>query len=343
MDWYQHVLKPLLFCVDPEVAHDISLQVLKVASRAPWLLRLLLEERRRPVPRRLFGLTFPNPVGLAAGVDKNAVAIPAWASLGFGFVEVGTITAQAQSGNAKPRLFRHPRHEALINRMGFNNDGAQAVAARLRAARQRPSWPDVPLGINLGKSKAAPLERAAEDYLDSFRALRDLGDYFVLNVSSPNTPGLRTLQERPALSALLRAVQTENRGKKPLLVKIAPDLNWEQIEDVLALVEEHRLAGLIATNTTLDRRNVGLGAGRFEAGGLSGRPLGARALEILKFLKARGSAPVISVGGIVRPEDAQARFDAGAELVQLYTGFIYYGPGLVRAVIRRLDENQAAS
>jgi dihydroorotate dehydrogenase len=273
-------------------------------------------------------------VGLAAGVDKNAVAIPAWAALGFGFIEVGTVTAEAQPGNPKPRLFRYPQHGALVNRMGFNNDGAPTIAARIRAAQQRPSWPGVPVGINIGKTKVVPLEQAAEDYLRSFRLLRGTGDYFVLNVSSPNTPGLRTLQERPALNALFRAVQAENPGKKPVLVKIAPDLGFEQIEDALALVQEHGLAGVIATNTTLDHR--GLGASQGEPGGLSGRPLRARSLEVLRFLKARTSIPVISAGGIMDAADARARFDAGAELIQLYTGFIYAGPALVREIVRHI-------
>lgn len=330
MDWYQDVLRPVFFCLDPEFAHDVSLRSLQLASRAPAPLRWLTGSIA-PKPKKVFGLTFPNPVGLAAGVDKNAVAIPAWAALGFGFAEVGTVTAEAQPGNPKPRLFRYPQHGALVNRMGFNNDGALAVAGRIRAARRRPSWPRIPVGINLGKTKVVPLEQAAEDYLRCFRLLRDVGDYFVLNVSSPNTPGLRTLQERPALSALFRAVQAENPGK-PMLVKIAPDLGFEQIEDALALVQEHGLAGLIATNTTLNHQ--GLGHDQGEPGGLSGRPLRERSMEVLRFLKARTSIPVISAGGIMDATDARARFDAGADLVQLYTGFIYGGPALVREIVR---------
>jgi len=333
VDWYQDILRPVFFCLDPEFAHDVSLRTLQFASRAPGLLRWWFTGSIAPRPRKVFGLTFPNPVGLAAGLDKNAAAIPAWAALGFGFAEVGTVTAEAQPGNPKPRLFRYPQHEALVNRMGFNNDGAGAIAGRIRAARGRPSWPGIPLGINIGKTKVVPLEQAAEDYLHSFRLLRDLGDYFVLNVSSPNTPGLRTLQERPALGALFRAVQAENPGK-PMLVKIAPDLGFEQIEDVLALVQEHGLDGLIATNTTLNHQ--GLGSAQGESGGLSGRPLGGRSLEILRFLKARTSIPVISAGGIMDTADAQARFDEGADLIELYTGFIYGGPALVRRIVRRI-------
>ena len=330
MDWYQNVFRPVFFCLDPEFAHDVSLRGLQFASRAPAPLRRLTGKLPSK-PRKVFGLTFPNPVGLAAGLDKNAVAIPAWAALGFGFVEVGTVTAAAQPGNPKPRLFRYPQHEALVNRMGFNNDGARTIAARIRAARRRPTWPGIPVGINIGKTKVVPLEQAAADYLHSFRLLREVGDYFVLNVSSPNTPGLRTLQERPALNALFRAVQTENPGK-PMLVKIAPDLGFEQIEDVLALVQDHGLDGLIATNTTLDHQALGRDQG--ETGGLSGRPLGGRSLEILRFLKARTSVPVISTGGIMDPGDARARFDEGADLIQLYTGFIYGGPGLIQEIVR---------
>ncbi len=332
MDLYADLCKPLFFRLDPEVAHDLSLRGLAVGSKVPGILRAAFGS----VPARpctVFGLKFPNPIGLAAGIDKNALAVPAWAALGFGFVEVGTVTAEGQSGNPKPRLFRYPSAGALVNRMGFNNEGASAVAARLAQARRERSWPATPLGLNLGKTKVVPVEQAAEDYLRSFRALREVGDYFVLNVSSPNTPGLRSLQERPALEALLRALQAENRGK-PLLVKIAPDLTWAQIEDVLAVAEAHAVAGIIATNTTLD--HAALDGAAPQAGGLSGRPLTARSLEVLRFLRARSALPLISVGGIMTGADARARFDAGAALVQLYTGFIYRGPALVREILRNL-------
>jgi dihydroorotate dehydrogenase len=282
--------------------------------------------------REVFGLKFPNPVGLAAGFDKNALALPAWEGLGFGFAEVGTTTARAQPGNPKPRLFRVPELCGVINRMGFNNDGADVVARRLEKLRATRQWPGFPVGINLGKSKVTPLEEAAADYLYSFERLRDVGDYFVLNVSSPNTPGLRKLQDRAALAELFGVVQRANPGRKPLLVKIAPDLTWEAIDDVLALVAEHSLAGVIATNTTIDHSAVP--AHRRETGGLSGRPLRARATEVIRHICAQTKVPVIGVGGIHGAEDALEKFDAGAALVQIYTGFIYEGPGLVRECAR---------
>jgi dihydroorotate dehydrogenase len=284
--------------------------------------------------REVFGLKFPNPIGLAAGFDKNALVLPAWEALGFGFAEVGTITAKAQPGNPKPRLFRVPEISGIINRMGFNNDGADAVAARLAKLRGTPRWPRFPVGINLGKSKVTPIEEATDDYLYSFSRLRDLGDYFVLNVSSPNTPGLRSLQDRPALDRLFGAIQAANAGAKPMLVKIAPDLTWEAIDDVLALVESHRLAGIIATNTTIDHTPVP--EHRRQTGGLSGRPVRARSTEIIRHITSRTKVPVIGVGGIFSPEDVREKLDAGAALVQVYTGFIYEGPAMIPRICRSL-------
>lgn len=284
--------------------------------------------------REVFGLKFPNPVGLAAGFDKNAIVLPAWEGLGFGFAEVGTITARAQPGNPKPRLFRVPEISGVINRMGFNNDGADVVGARLEGLHKTPRWPRFPVGINLGKSKVTPLEEATSDYLASFGRLRELGDYFVLNVSSPNTPGLRKLQDRSALADLFGAVQGANAAKKPILVKIAPDLSWEAVDDVLSLVEEHRIAGVIATNTTIDHSSVP--EARRETGGLSGKPVRARSTEIIRYITSKTKTPVIGVGGIFSADDAQEKFDAGAALVQLYTGFIYRGPTLVREICKQL-------
>jgi dihydroorotate dehydrogenase len=284
--------------------------------------------------REVFGLKFPNPVGLAAGFDKNAIVLPAWEGLGFGFAEIGTVTAKAQPGNPRPRLFRVPEISGVINRMGFNNDGADVVAARLAKLKATARWPRFPVGINLGKSKVTPIEKAAADYLHSFSRLRDVGDYFVLNVSSPNTPGLRSLQDRAALDQLFRAVQATNAGAKPMLVKIAPDLTWEAIDDVLALVEAHRIAGVIATNTTIDHTPVP--GHRRETGGLSGLPVRARSTEIIRYIARKTKVPVIGVGGIFSPADAKEKFDAGAVLVQLYTGFIYEGPALVSAICRAL-------
>ncbi|MGA8657994.1 MAG: quinone-dependent dihydroorotate dehydrogenase [Chthoniobacterales bacterium] len=333
MRFYEAFLRPLLFLLDPEAAHHFAIGLLQELSRAPFLLSLLARPAGRNLEREVFGLRFPNPIGLAAGFDKNGVALPAWASLGFGFVEIGTVTALPQPGNPKPRIFRLPELEALINRLGFNNEGAERIGCRLEALRDRNSRPGIPVGINIGKSRITPLEQASDDYVRSFRRLRDLGDYFVLNVSSPNTPGLRQLQERDALENLFKAIQDEGHSK-PLLVKIAPDLTAEQIDDVIELAEAHQLAGLIAANTTIDHSRVP--ANRREQGGLSGRPLRERALEILQYIRKRTRLPVIAVGGIMSADDAKARFDAGADLIQIFTGFVYRGPALVGEIARAI-------
>ncbi|WP_204000254.1 quinone-dependent dihydroorotate dehydrogenase [Micromonospora lutea] len=316
---------------DAEAAHEFTLRRLAALSRMPVALAAVRARYAVAAPRTVFGVRFPNPVGLAAGMDKDGVALPAWPALGFGFVEVGTVTARPQPGNPRPRLFRLADSEAVINRMGFNNAGAQALADRL-AALPRPLG--VPLGISLGKSKVTALEDAVEDYRESYRALRDHGDYFAVNVSSPNTPGLRALQDRGHLDALLAALV----GEKPVLVKIAPDLTEPAIAELLEVCLARGAAGVIATNTTLGRDGLApADRGRSgEAGGLSGRPLADRARQVVAFVHAEtaGRLPVIGVGGIVDPDDATRMFDAGASLVQLYTGFIYRGPALPRAVAR---------
>ncbi len=330
---YRHLIRPILFRFDAERVHHFAMAFLHGLGPAMQTLR----RHYAPNPlleRTVFGLKFPNPVGLAAGFDKNALVLPAWEGLGFGFAEIGTLTAKAQSGNPLPRLFRVPELKGVINRMGFNNEGADAVARRLERLRATPRWPRFPVGVNLGKSKITPLEEAAEDYRTSFRRLSALGDYFVLNVSSPNTPGLRKLQDRAALEELFRTVQAENAEQRPLLVKIAPDLTWDAIEDVLALVEAHGLAGIIATNTTIDHSTVP--EARRETGGLSGVPVRARSTELVRFIAQRSKVPVIGVGGIFSADDAREKFDAGAALVQLYTGFIYQGPGLLAEICRGL-------
>ncbi|MCE9611408.1 MAG: quinone-dependent dihydroorotate dehydrogenase [Chthoniobacter sp.] len=331
MIFYKELIRPLLFLADPEAVHHFAMGMLKVAG--PMLAKFPPVHDPR-LARTVFGVTFPNPVGLAAGFDKNAVALPAWEALGFGFAEVGTITARAQPGNPKPRIFRVPECAGIINRLGFNNDGCDAVAARLQRLRDSGGWPRIPVGINLGKSKVTPLQEATGDYLLSFERLKGLGDYFVLNVSSPNTPGLRQLQDRAALHELLATIQGRNTGGRPLLLKIAPDLEWVAIGEILELVEEHKLAGIIATNTTID--HAGIPARREQQGGLSGRPLRERSTAIVRFIAERTKVPVIAVGGIFDGPSAQEKFDAGAALVQLYTGFIYEGPGIVKKICREL-------
>ena len=328
---YRHFIRPLLFRFDAERVHHFAMAFLHGLGPAMQSLRRTADPDPRSV-REVFGLSFPNAVGLAAGFDKNALVLPAWEGLGFGFAEVGTITARTQPGNPRPRLFRVPEICGVINRMGFNNDGADVVAARLAKLRGTPRWPRFPVGINIGKSKLTPLEEATADYLYSFSRLRDFGDYFVLNVSSPNTPGLRKLQDRGALAELFGAVQAANVPHKPMLVKIAPDLTWEAVDDVLSLVEEHKISGIIATNTTIDHSSVP--EHRRQTGGLSGRPVRARSTEIIRYITAHTKVPVIGVGGIFSGDDAKEKFDAGAVLVQLYTGFIYEGPALVSRCAR---------
>ena len=332
------LFRPWLFRQDPETIHQGVMGLLALAAGGRPRLELLsavfgVRDERLKV--RLWGLEFPNPIGLAAGFDKNALAVAAWPALGFGYVEIGSVTALAQPGNPKPRLFRLPQDQAIINRMGFNNDGAEVIAARL----ERQGRPSVPLGVNLGKSRVTPLEEAPADYLKSLGLLWPYGDYFVINVSSPNTPGLRQLQDKDRLEELLAAVMGFARAQpqtKPVLIKIAPDLTWEQLDEILELVEGYGLSGLIATNTTVARD--GLKTPVDEAGGLSGRPLAARSLEVLKYLtqELKVGIPVISVGGIFSAEDALERLRAGASLIQLYTGFIYEGPMLPRRINRGL-------
>jgi len=324
---YKKLLRPALFRFDAERVHHLAMAGLR------WLPFLPGQARREPrLEREVFGVRFPNPIGLAAGFDKNAILLPAWERLGFGFVEAGTITAAAQPGNPKPRLFRIPEREAIINRMGFNNDGAQAVAARLARLRASGRWPSIPVGLNIGKTKTTPLGEAAADYLFSFEKLFPYADYFVVNVSSPNTPGLRALQGADALDGLLGAIQARNRELsagarlRPVLLKIAPDLGFAQIEEILAQVERHGLAGLVATNTTLDHSSIP--ATRRTEGGLSGGPLRERSTEIVRFLCSRTALPVIAVGGIRDGASAMEKLDAGAALIQVYTGFVYEGPGL---------------
>ena len=332
---YEQLVRPLLFALEPETAHHFTIASLRKASRSVPALRALKRFTPPSKPKNLFGLTFRNPIGLAAGLDKNGVALPAWAALGFGFIEIGTVTANAQPGNPKPRIFRLPEQQALINRLGFNNDGADAVAKRLRGLRESGRWPTVPVGINIGKSRTTPLERATDDYLYSFRLLRDFADYITLNVSSPNTPGLRELQEPAALSRLLHAIGSEpGPVAKPLVVKISPDLSPVELQAVLAACEENGVAAIIATNTTLDHSSIP--AELNEEGGLSGAPLREKSTALVRNITAYSKIPVIASGGIRDAGSAREKLDAGAKLVQLYTGFVYRGPSLLREIMKKL-------
>ncbi|HZS17359.1 MAG TPA: quinone-dependent dihydroorotate dehydrogenase [Candidatus Udaeobacter sp.] len=332
---YERLVRPILFSFDAEAVHHFAIASLGAASHVDVALRALKRFAPPSKPKKLFGVTFPNPIGLAAGLDKNGVALPAWAALGFGFVEIGTVTAVAQPGNPKPRIFRLPDQKALINRLGFNNDGADTIAARLRELRASGRWPAVPVGINIGKSRTTPLERAIDDYLQSFRLLRDFADYITLNVSSPNTPGLRELQEPAALSQLLRAIHSESgSAAKPIVVKISPDLSLAQLEGILATCEENGVAAIIATNTTVD--HSGIPRRLDEQGGLSGSPLRQKSTELVRNIVANSKIPVIASGGIYDAESARQKFDAGAHLLQLYTGLIYRGPSLLREIVEEL-------
>ncbi|MBP6506057.1 MAG: quinone-dependent dihydroorotate dehydrogenase [Opitutaceae bacterium] len=348
---YEKLLRPFLFRLDSERAHELGVEALTLLGRVPPACRLLETLTRlapathRPV--ECFGLRFPNAIGLAAGFDKNARAWPAAAALGFGHVEIGTVTMLRQPGNAQPRVFRYPAEEAVINRMGFNNAGADAIAAQL-ARQPGPGHRRIPLGINLGKSKVAPLDQAVADYLGSFARLADHADYLVLNVSSPNTPDLRKLQDEDRLRELLGAVAAANRARaalpgktrKPLLLKIAPDLNFRQIDAVLGVIAEFGFDGIIATNTTLAR--PGYFAGVAEAGGLSGAPLRRRSTEIINYIAraTNGRLPIIGVGGVTDFASAAEKLDAGATLVQLYSGLIYRGPFFAAQLARALAERQ---
>ena len=349
--YYEQLVRPVLFRRDPEHAHEQAVASLRRLAALRPLCRLLESVMQLPASRarpvQAFGLTFPNAIGLGAGFDKHAAAWPAAAALGFGHVEVGTVTALAQPGNPKPRVFRYPAYDAVINRMGFNNEGADAVAARM--SKQLPVGKrPIPVGVNLGKSKVTPIEEATSDYLTSFGKLADYADYVVLNVSSPNTPNLRQLQDESRLRELLGAITAANRaraaggGKRrvPILLKIAPDLTWPQIDAVLGVIAEYGLDGIIATNTTLAR--PGFFATVNEAGGLSGAPLRQRSTQVVNYIARAtgGRLPIIGVGGITDEASAAEKLDAGATLVQVYTGMIYRGPFFAAALARALADRQ---
>lgn len=334
------LIRPLFFLLPPETAHRAAFAGLESIQSAGWLRRRIAntcDHRSDQLRTRVFGLEFANPVGLAAGFDKDARLLPMWRALGFGFAEIGTVTPLPQTGNPQPRLFRLPSDEALINRMGFNNDGAQAIRERLVFLLRTGRWPRFPIGINLGKGRETPLEKAAEDYLLVLDAFLELGDYFVVNISSPNTPGLRELQGKSRLDELLAAVQERNRTRckpqtRPLLVKVAPDLEWAQLDDLLELCAKHGVAGVVATNTTLSRD--GLRSPTPEPGGLSGKPLRERSTEFIRRIhrQMKGKLPIVGAGGIFTAADAYEKIRAGASLVQVYTGFVYEGPLLTRKI-----------
>lgn len=349
------IIRRLLFLFPTETVHHFSMNMLKLAGGIGFLRRAITKYCQPPQQshRELFGLSFRNRIGLAAGFDKNAAYLSELEMLGFGFVEIGTVTPKPQPGNDKPRLFRLPKDKALINRMGFNNDGVKVVAKRLREWRARtPLDSDSTgtqggrfiIGGNIGKNKITPNEEAWKDYEVCFRELFDCVDYFVVNVSSPNTPGLRALQEKESLRKILEHLQAINQhmpAPKPLLLKIAPDLTWSQVDDVIDLVLEIKLDGLVATNTTISRDNLetpGNKIAAIGAGGLSGAPLRRQSTEIVKYIhqKTGGRIPVIASGGIFSAEHAREKLEAGASLLQVWTGFIYEGPLIVKKILKEL-------
>lgn len=342
------VLRDILFNFDAEDVHYFSMNTIKSVSKVEVLQKLMakgFQYHNPSLEKQVFGLPFKNPVGIGAGFDKNALYIKELATIGFGFVEIGTVTPLPQPGNEKPRLFRLPKDKAIINRMGFNNDGVKAVAARLRASKK-----NIIVGGNIGKNKATLNEDAWKDYEICLNELFDCVDYFVVNVSSPNTPGLRELQERTFLHRILSHLQNINHGRintKPLLLKIAPDLTVGQLDDIIELAQEVRLSGLVATNTTISRKGLSSDKESVEqigSGGLSGLPLKEKSTQIIKYInrQTNGSIPIIASGGIFNGKDAKEKLAAGASLVQLWTGFIYEGPAIVRNICRELaGEKQA--
>ena len=343
---YRSLIRPLLFRLDAETAHHLTFAMLRTATRIPGmmpLLRLTCGGRPPGLERTVFGLKFPNAVGLAAGLDKDATVNEGWEAFGFGFVEIGTVTPRPQPGNDRPRLFRLPPDQAIINRMGFNSSGVDVVVERLKRV---PTQRRIILGANIGKNKATLNVDAESDYLTCLTKLFPYVDYFVVNVSSPNTPGLRELQDREPLTRLLTKLQDYNQSQpvpRPLLLKIAPDLGDPQLDDIIAIAAETHLAGIVATNTTVSRAGLTTPESRIKEigmGGLSGSPLTKRSTEVVRYLhtQSAGRLPIIAVGGIMTPDDAVEKLSAGASLVQLNTGFVYEGPALVRGIHCRLSE-----
>ena len=339
---YKSLLRPLLFRKDPEVSHEMILALLARAEGLSGILEKIYNVDDARLTVKIGSLRFANPVGLAGGFDKNAIAPRTIASFGFGFMEIGAITAQAQPGNPKPRLYRLPEDDALINRLGFNNEGAAAIAAKLEHMRARGGLPKIPLGMNIGRTKIVETKDAVSDFLACFERLYPCGDFFTLNVSSPNTPNLRDLQEKNLLRELLAAVQEKNRAlaarelidPKPVFVKIAPDMEFSQVDEIIEVARSAQLAGIVATNATAFMRgNLKSPNGR-EPGGLSGRPITAKVTSFVSHIhkQTRGQLPIIGVGGIFNAADAYEKIKAGASAVQIYTGWIYEGPGAVKRI-----------
>ena len=344
---YKTIIRPLLFLFDPESIHDTTFGLLKFLLRIPGFVpisRFFHVYKNPKLERELFGLKFKNPVGLAAGFDKDAKLIDELATMGFGFIEIGTLTPKPQLGNEKPRLFRLPEDHAVINRMGFNNGGVEQAVDRLRKRKSK-----VIIGGNIGKNKVTPNEDAAHDYERAFEALFDYVDYFVVNVSSPNTPNLRELQEKEPLKKLLQRLKDRNEQKqkpKPILLKIAPDMTLEQLDDVVEIVLGTKIDGLIATNTTISREDLVSNKQQIDgigAGGLSGVPLRKKSTEVVRHIheKSNGRFPIVAVGGICSAEDALEKLDAGASLVQVYTGFIYEGPSLIKRINKAIAKQRS--
>lgn len=336
------LIKSILFKFDPEKIHYFVTDWLKKMNKIALVnsaIKSFYKIEHKSLEREVFGLHFKNPVGLAAGFDKNGDFIEEFANFGFGFIEVGTVTPLAQSGNEKPRMFRLKADKAIINRMGFNNDGVEALAKKLATVKRD----GLIIGGNIGKNKVTPNENAVDDYVKCFDALFDVVDYFVVNVSSPNTPNLRALQEKEPLKHILNTLQNrnlKNNISRPILLKIAPDLSTQQLDDIVEIIQETKIAGIIATNTTISREGLNSPKNLIEEmGGVSGKPLKNRSTEVIRYLseKSNQSFPIIGVGGINSADDALEKMEAGATLVQIYTGFVYEGPGLVKQILKKLS------
>ena len=345
--WYP-IVRNLLFMLPPEMAHSISMQGLHHAASIPFIKKQLAAQFQYPeknLAKTCFGLHFPNPVGLGAGFDKNAAYLEELEMLGFGFVEIGTVTPKPQAGNAPPRLFRIPDQKALINRMGFNNEGLEIISKRLKDRKAKNNSPLI-IGGNIGKNKVTENRDAWMDYCTNFKGLEEVVDYFVVNVSSPNTPGLRELQEKESLRKIFLELQNLNKNRKPILLKIAPDLETSALDDIIALTNEVNIDGLVASNTTIDRSLLNTlnqeKAKKIGAGGLSGQPLLEKSNEVLNYLHKglSGRVPIIASGGIFTGADAESKINAGASLVQIWTGFIYEGPMIVKNICQHLSAHK---